>query len=49
VFIKASISEPGVIKKKALPALLKQYEFDNAIFKESECKTCKFVKYFSII
>jgi len=44
VFIKASITEPGVIKKKNIVALIKQYEYDNAIIMESECSTCKMTK-----
>ena len=44
VFVKASAADAGVIKKKNLLDLSKIYPYDNALFVESECSTCKMIK-----
>ena len=44
LFYYACAFEPGLINKKTISVYNKKYEYDNILYEEKECSTCKLPK-----
>ena len=49
LFYIACKSNPGVVTKKTFPLLSKKYQYDNTLYFNKECRTCKFSKYYKLV
>lgn len=45
LFLLTSFSDPGVVNSSNVSQYLSAYPYDNIIFTEKECGTCKIPKY----
>lgn len=45
LFLLTSFSDPGTINAENVSQYLSVYPYDNIIYSEKECSTCKILKY----